>query len=372
MTICTTIYRRAENRFLAKVSKDHSHDGTASATVNSFDEERQDALAPQNSKLNETEKEAFVKEKGRGQVSLLPPPSSPTGTFLAFLEATQAFMSTFPDTVRHLESKITQLLDDAKHCQTVEAQLALTRHEACRQAEQVRECYNQIEIDKAAAVQRETMLQQESRAHEERIAKLIQQIHVMQQAHEEQVLELLQAAEASRAETAMRKLKSEQKISQVLEDRKQTVVNLTKTLESERDAHRNAMAVQTGTVKQLRTQLGEWKDRADRSMHETTRLTQERATLLAKHAHTTDRVTRYQVQVDDLTLELERTKTELESSRVSERELGQYYIDVQAKCKGLETNLSKVRSDLQRAQEEIQQLTRQKEGTTSELEGWIQ
>ena len=364
------------------VSKDHSHDGTASTTVNSFDEGQHDTTTthPTIIKDNEEEDEWFA--KGNDSTSLPPPP--PRDTFLARIDASRAYMTTFPDTVKSLESKVTQLLDElhakAKQCQAVEAQLALVQHEACRQAEQVVEFYTQVAVDKDMAAARTARVEQESQAKEEQIVKLLEQQEATQQAHQTQVQKLEQALAQSRTETAEWKLKSEQDISQVLEDQKQQltesyatqVATLTATLESERDTHRTALAVHTQTAEQLRVQLEEWKERSDHYAQETTRLTQEKATVLAERTHMAEREARYLVQVDDLTTAVDNAKAELIFFRALQADFAQYQADAKAKQTKLETQLSTANSSLEQSHDKVQELERRNEATSAELSEYIQ
>eukprot|EP00977_Amphora_coffeiformis_P014433 scaffold4046_cov187-Amphora_coffeaeformis.AAC.4 len=90
------------------VSKDQSHDGTVSTSTNSIDEGLQDTytLIPHSNETSDKEKEtsANKSENENKQVSWSSPPpppprpTSPRDPFLARLDASRAYMTTFPDT----------------------------------------------------------------------------------------------------------------------------------------------------------------------------------------------------------------------------------------------------------------------------------
>lgn len=366
-------------------SKDSSQDGTASTTLNSFDEGHPN----DDGKGDNAVDDAGTSTKSENNRPPLPPPPPPrpqqdVSSFLARLDNSRAYIKTFPKTVQHLEVRVTQLLEDlhakAQQCQAVETKLALTQHEAYRQAEQVREFYDQVAADEAETAKQIAQLEREAKEKDARIAQLVEEQEATKKDHEEEVQKLEEALVNSREETSTKKLKSEQDIQQELESQRQEletghraqVATLTETLETERDTHRTAFKAQTESVEQLRADLREWKDRADHHTQEITRLTQDKANLVTEQTHMSDRIGRYQTQVAELYTELDEARTGLESARTRQMDLSTAQVDAQAKQTELETKLSKTQSQLETANNRIAELQQQSEAANAERDEYVQ
>lgn len=268
--------------------------------------------------------------------------------FFARMDASRAYMATFPTTVKKLKAKTVDLLEALhakdKRCNAAEAELALVKYEACLQSEEYRILYGRAKEEQVLAVHQAGEMAKDCTAkiadlaaERDALARSKQELEAVRTAQDEQIRLLRDALAASQAEASQRQQEKAQQATEMetlrvaneqstnefqeaLYVNRNQLANLTATVEEERRQHQQlqtsyeatikqietlkteliqvnsdretmqtALAVQMQSVEQLTTEVRQWKDRAYQLVAETTCLSRENARLAANQEHVATR-----------------------------------------------------------------------------------